>query len=86
MADMSWWPKQSTFLRSGIWPGFWSRGCEDWFLSRHERLMGGTADLKNAEQWTQQLRVASKLVKLTKVNTLAAAEYLSSNASVPLRS
>jgi hypothetical protein len=48
--------------------------------------MSGTADLKNAEQWKNQLRVASKLIKLTKLNKSAAANYLDSNASVPLRS
>lgn len=83
---MSWWPKQSTFVRSGIWPGFWSRGCEEWFQDRHSRLMAGTADLQSADNWSKQLRVASKLIKLTKLNTLSAADYLSSPASAPLQS
>jgi len=38
-ASVSWWPKENVFTSSYLWPGYWSRGCEDWFQRRYHCII-----------------------------------------------
>jgi len=75
-SDLSWWPKQSTFLKSGLWAGYWSRSCEDWFLRRNADIASGNADLKTSGQWYKSLTLYQKVAKLREVNRKAAELYI----------
>jgi hypothetical protein len=75
-SDLSWWPKQSTFVRSGLWPGYWSRSCEDWYQRRHNDIVSGRADLKTGAQWQKAMVLYQKVTKLKKANSKAAALYI----------
>ena len=55
-ADVSWWPKQSTFMTSGLNVGYWSPDCEAWFQSRARTISDGTATVKNARVWSQAMK------------------------------
>ena len=76
-SDLSWWPKQSTFLTSGLWPGYWSRSCEEWFRRRHAAIVLGNADLKTSRQWYKSLTLYQKVAKVREINRRAARLYIS---------
>lgn len=75
-SDLSWWPKQSTFIRSGLWPGYWSRSCEDWYQHRHNDIVSGKTDLKTSAQWQKAMVLYQMITKLKKANSKAAALYI----------
>jgi hypothetical protein len=81
-SDLSWWPKQSTFLKSGLWPGYWSPSCEDWFQHRHDSITSGKGDLKTATQWCKSLVLYQKVAKLRNLNSVAATLYIEDHCNL----
>lgn len=57
-ADVSWWPKQSTWLSSGANVGYWSSSNEEWFQNRLSKIRQGLGTGKplNAKEWRDALR------------------------------
>ena len=55
-ADVSWWPKQSTFMVLGLNIGYWSPDCEAWFQYHVRTISDGTAAVKNACVWSQVMK------------------------------
>ena len=76
MASMSWWPKHSTWVKSGLNVGYWSKGCEAWFVRRFDAIRSGSATLKTAGQWKEALKMFTKTRQLVAANELAAQMYL----------
>lgn len=62
-ADLSWWPKQSTFLSSGLWPGYWSSKAEKWFKERRAAIEEGKAEPKTASQWRKVIKYSGSKLK-----------------------
>jgi hypothetical protein len=50
-SDMSWWPKQSVWMNSGLNWGYWTEACETWFQKRLKSIRDGTAGLKTSGEW-----------------------------------
>ena len=55
-ADVSWWPKQSTFMVLGLNVGYWSADCKAWCQSCMRTILDGTAIIKNACVWSQVMK------------------------------
>ena len=76
-ADVSWWPKHNTFVRSGLWQGYWSPACEAWFQDRLSCIKDQSATLWAANQWTTNIsRHARKTQDFLKPNANAAHKFL----------
>lgn len=76
-SHMSWWPKQSLFLKSGLWPGYWSPQCEEWFQGRLNQILGHTARLRKSSSWPNSLKYyKSKTVPFVLANAKASGEYI----------
>src|SRR5215471_946385 len=76
VASMSWWPKHSTWVKSGLNVGYWSKGCEAWFLRRFDAICSGSTTLKTTGQWREALRMFAKTRQLVASNEYAAQMYL----------
>jgi hypothetical protein len=63
-SDVSWWPKQSTFLKSGLYVGYWSAWCEKWFQERLQEIKSGKAKPMDPKQWKAVLKLVSRETKL----------------------
>ena len=85
-SDLSWWPKQTTFETSGLFFGYWTQTCEQWFQKRSADIVAHRADLKTAEQWYQCLKFnkqqTKKVLQRSHKETLA---YLEGERSNVLR-
>jgi hypothetical protein len=68
MADMSWWPKHSTWERSGLNWGHWTRSDEEWFQGRLKLIRTGQAELRSSLQWKRALKYQKKTPKLVAAN------------------
>jgi hypothetical protein len=77
-ADLSWWPKASTFAASGLYAGYWTPNCEYWFQKRMSEIADGTATLIKATEWTNKLKLHRPVRKLTAANSRAAKLFLQS--------
>ena len=76
-ADVSWWPKQSTFMASGLNVGYWSPDCEAWFQSRARAIMDGSATVKNARVWSQAMKFEKpRVLKLVQNQETVASRLL----------
>ena len=74
---MSWWPKQSIFLKSGLWPGYWSPQCEEWFQGRLCQIQEHTAQLKKSTKWPSALKYSHPKTKsVVLVNATTSEVYL----------
>ncbi|TCD67304.1 hypothetical protein EIP91_000274 [Steccherinum ochraceum] len=58
--DASWWPKQHTWLRSGLFCGHWTEDCEQWFQKRLKAIRSNQAQPKNAACWKDSLKYYQK--------------------------
>ena len=60
---MSWWPKQSIFLKSGLWHGYWSPQCEEWFQGCLCQIWEHTAQLMKSTKWPSALKYSNPKTK-----------------------
>ena len=76
-ADMSWWPKHNTFMRSSLWQGYWSPACESWFQSHLTTISEQRTSLKSSKQWTKEIsRYHKQSRNFLKPHRNAACEFL----------
>ena len=54
-ADVSWWPKHNTFMRSGLWQGYWSPAYEAWFQDWLSCIKDQSTTPLAANQWTMNI-------------------------------
>jgi len=67
-------------MTSGLWPGYWSHSCEDWFQNRHRMIVEHRGDLKSATEWKNAMKLFKPVSKLREANSLAASEFLATHA------
>lgn len=84
-ADVSWWPKHSTFSSSGLNVGHWTDACEEWFQARHLQIVEGRAELKTATQWFNSLKYEKNTKHLMKRNIEEAEAYVRDQRSTALK-
>jgi len=76
-SHLSWWPKHSVWIKSGLDVGFWSEGCENWFQLRLEGIRVGNAGLRSGQEWIQAIgRLEPKAKKVTVANRDLASKAL----------
>lgn len=83
-ADLSWWPKASTFAASGLYAGYWTPNCEYWFQKRLSEIANGTATLIKATEWTAKLKLHRPVRKLAAANSKVAQNFLQSSRAQAL--
>ena len=79
VACLSWWPRNNIFLGSGLWPGYWSQGCEDWFQRQYSSILQQDAKFgmpRTSAQWQNALKFEKDVRCLRIANSVAAAAYL----------
>ena len=64
MADVSWWPKQSTWLASGAHVGYWSSANESFFVRRLDQIRQGKAKPHTATEWRTRLKFQKATTRL----------------------
>ena len=69
-ADMSWFPKASTFAESGLWPGYWTPECERWFQRWLAVLNQGPPPPHMARHWRNNLKQLRSKVNPLKYNLI----------------
>jgi hypothetical protein len=79
IACLSWWLKEGVFTSLALWPGYWSRGCEDEFQHRYHAIMQqdpkhGLPRMSN--HWQNALKFDKRSKQLHVANCAAAGEYL----------
>jgi hypothetical protein len=72
---MSWWPLQSTFLKSTLWIGYWTQQCEDWYQMHKQQLADGTAQPLNITDWKGRLRLSHDPPRIFDAVESAAVNY-----------
>jgi hypothetical protein len=82
---LSWWPRENAFIGSGLWPGYWSLSCEDWFQRRYlaivqQDLKFGTPRL--AHHWQNSLKFDKRVKQLRCSNNAAAEKFLAQSSFV----
>jgi hypothetical protein len=55
-SQKSWWPLQSTFLKSTLWIGYWTSQCEAWYQRRLQDILRGVAQPLTITEWKVELR------------------------------
>ena len=74
---MSWWPKHSAWVKSGLDIGFWTEGCEEWFQKRLQDIRAGDAKLRSAHEWNHAIsRLEPKAKKAARANKVLAGKAL----------
>lgn len=58
-AQISWWPKHNVWLNSGLYVGYWSPDCEEWYQRRLQSIVDGNAQPWTAGQWRAALKFRS---------------------------
>ncbi|KAF8172857.1 hypothetical protein K438DRAFT_1772548 [Mycena galopus ATCC 62051] len=71
--QISWWPTPSAWQSGGLYPGWWSPPCEDWFLKKRSQYESGKSfRLSTNIQWKSNIKFDKNLRP-----TLAAHEKIS---------
>ncbi|KAF8208463.1 hypothetical protein K438DRAFT_1754365 [Mycena galopus ATCC 62051] len=71
--QISWWPTPSAWQSGGLYPGWWSPPCEDWFLKKRSQYESGKSfRLSTNIQWKSNIKFNKNLRP-----TLAAHEKIS---------
>ncbi|KAF8572808.1 hypothetical protein K439DRAFT_1306992, partial [Ramaria rubella] len=75
-SNLSWWPKQSVWMCTGLNIGYWSSGCEIWFQKRLDDIHQGRADLRTAAEWRRALKFERATARIATSNERGAAMFL----------
>ena len=75
-AQMSWWPKASTW-DTGTWEqGYWTSFCEQWFQKRLDRIRSHEVGIKGARAWRDVFRTALNARKLCQAVETASEQFV----------
>lgn len=93
--DLSWWPKDNVFRTCGLWTGYWSPACENWYQTRLAAIRRAAAGHpaadgywapKTSKKWYDALKYEKTKTKAyLGGNDQASVAYLSTIRSLPLR-
>ncbi|KAH0825654.1 hypothetical protein J3R83DRAFT_8830 [Lanmaoa asiatica] len=75
--DLSWWPKQSTWVGSNVDVGYWSPENEVWFRARLAKICAGEAQPQSATRWVNALKKHKHTSRIVQNYRFAAATFLS---------
>ncbi|KAJ7251842.1 hypothetical protein B0H12DRAFT_1071856 [Mycena haematopus] len=60
--QISWWPTPSAWQSGGLYPGWWSPACEDWFLKKRSQYESGKSTrLSTNVQWKSNIKFDKNL-------------------------
>ena len=76
-ADLSWWPKQLTWVGSNFDVGYWMPDNEVWFLTYLGKIRVGEVQPQNACRWTNALKKYKFTAKIVHNCRSACTDYLS---------
>ena len=76
-ADLSWWPKQSTWVGSNFNVGYWTPDNEVWFRTHLEKIRAGEVQPQSARHWANALKKYKFTVKILDNYGRACIDYLS---------
>ena len=76
-ADLSWWPKQVTWVGSNFDVGYWAPDNEVWFRTHLAKIRAGEVQPQNACRWTDALKKFKITAKIVHNYRSACADYLS---------
>lgn len=76
LVELSWWPKHSTFKKSGLYLGYWSEQCEDWFQRRLADIRSSKGRQKSAKKWASDLKFHNKTPKIVACAQDLAAKHI----------
>lgn len=79
--DMSWWPRHSAWLSSGLNIGVWTSACEEWFLTHRQKIMSGQEGPRSATDWKKRIKFSHRLSSVIIANTNAVADSVIHNVS-----
>jgi hypothetical protein len=79
-SDSSWWPKQSTWMKSTLWPGYWTQICENWYQRRLDAILTCGATPLTASKWASALRRSHDTQRLHDGIASASRDFLFSGA------
>ncbi|KAE9408261.1 hypothetical protein BT96DRAFT_808460 [Gymnopus androsaceus JB14] len=77
-SDISWWPKHSAWVQSGLNIGVWTPDCEHWYQHRLAEIHAESAKLLSPVQWKSAIRFTHQSLKVAQINESLAAEFLDS--------
>ena len=80
-SDSSWWPKQSTWMKSSFWPGYWTQICEHWYQKRLDAILKGDTKPLTASKWASSLCQSHDMQRLWDGIALVSRKFLLSNVS-----
>jgi len=75
--DLSWWPKQVTWVGSNFNVGYWAPDNEVWFHTHLAKIWVGEVQPQNACHWTNALKKFKITAKIVHNYRSACADYLS---------
>ena len=75
VANMSWWPKASTWESGSLDNGYWTSFAEVWFQKRLDRIRSHEAKPKTASGWRDELKCAHNAKKLRKMTETALQQF-----------
>jgi hypothetical protein len=82
-SQMSWWPKQGTFLATGYAGDQWLPRAEEWYQKRLSELRSGKFTLQTATKWEQNHRLNNAQVsQWRKGSERMAAEFIAKSNRV----
>ncbi|KIM63410.1 hypothetical protein SCLCIDRAFT_117619, partial [Scleroderma citrinum Foug A] len=76
-ADLSWWPKQSTWVGLNFDVGYWTPDNKVWFLTHLGKIQAGEVQPQNARHWTNALKKYTFMAKIVHNYRSACTDYLS---------
>lgn len=81
-ADVSWWPKQSTWQGAGLDVGYWSVDDEAWYQKRLEVIRtctNGRSVCMTAAEWRNTLKFYKQTKKMVGANQHSAEAWITKN-------
>ncbi|KAH7881979.1 hypothetical protein F5I97DRAFT_1817861, partial [Phlebopus sp. FC_14] len=76
IADLSWWPKQTTWVESNFDVGYWSLDNKIWFRTCLSKIYAGKAQPHNAHHWANALKKYKFTLKIIQNYWSTSAKYL----------
>ena len=81
-ADLSWWPKQSTWVGSNFDVGYWTPDNEIWFHTHLEKIRASEVQPQSAGRWANALKKYKFTAKIVDNYRRACTDYLSESLDV----
>jgi len=82
-SHLSWWPRQSPWLKSGLNWGFWTANDETWFQKRLQDIRAGKASALSSTEWNSgTIKMSKETAKAVRSNQVDAANFFDQETNV----